>query len=725
MGGVSSLLLMIFLAWAGQGSPSTVASTPWYRKHLVGMEVGPTGAQFGNSDPADTRYAARFDGKQIVEESIRAGAEYVVLWVRDGDYAYYDSKILPKAPGLGRRDPLREAVASAKPHGVPVIAYCVVQQGGHFLREHPEWEMVGADGKPIGRFCYRSGYLEAMKRLVAEELEAGIAGFHIDMVDQGFGPPYGCWCSTCQKEFREQFGHEMPKGASWDEGWREMLEFRYQSSQRFEVSLARYIKELRPEATVDFNYHGNPPFSFEVGQRPVQHAINGDFVTGETGVWGFSALGVSFNAEFYRATTPQTPFQVAMQRGVRMYHDQTTRPLADIRWELMTLLSHGAFVTMVDKTRFDGSLDPVAYARIGEAFAEARRKREHFGHEPLHEVGLYYSSSSRDWIGREKPAEWMQSILGAHKVCSYEHIPFSVILDENVSAEQLRTFPVVLLPNVGVLSDREVELFETYVRHGGRVIVTGHSGQFDSLGRPRQNERWEELIGAKVERRVDTLDQWFRFSSTTPADLRGDLASDWPFLVKGPATVYRPTSARGVGELMVPHRTTRQKEGREGTDWPMSADVVVGPAILLHDVGEGKVLTLAGSPDFATASEHHLVETRRLLARSVQSLHPNPRVRIQAPTHVQTVVTQEADQRILRVHLLAYVSPPQSIPSTNRPYVLPALMEENEPTYRVVMEFDRPIQEAKAWNPSTQLQSTPRRVEAILHDVHEVLIFKF
>ena len=33
----------------------------------------------------------------------------------------------------------------------------------------------------------------------------------------------------------------------------------------------------------------NPPFSFEVGQRPVQHADNADFVTGETGVWGFSA----------------------------------------------------------------------------------------------------------------------------------------------------------------------------------------------------------------------------------------------------------------------------------------------------------------------------------------------------------------------------------------------------------------------------------------------------
>ena len=57
----------------------------------------------------------------------------------------------------------------------------------------------------------------------------------------------------------------------------------------FEKALTAHIRSENPNLTVDYNYHGSPPFSFEVGQRPVQHAGNGDFVTGETGVWGFSA----------------------------------------------------------------------------------------------------------------------------------------------------------------------------------------------------------------------------------------------------------------------------------------------------------------------------------------------------------------------------------------------------------------------------------------------------
>ena len=318
-------------------------------------------------------------------------------------------------PGAGERDVLREAVDEAKQHQLPIIAYCVVQQGGHFLADHPEYQMVDAAGNRIGRFCFNSGYLEPMKQLLAEQLAYGIDGFHIDMLDQGFGPPYGCWCEHCQKAFEATYHHAMPKGATWDEDWYHMLEFRYATSERFEKALYEHVRQLNRAATVDFNYHGNPPFSFEVGQRPVQHAGNGDFVTGETGVWGFSALTVGLNAEFYRSAFPGHPYQVAMQRGVRMYHDQTTRPVNDMRWEMFTLLNHGAFVTLIDKTGYDGWLDPVAYERMGQVLAEARSKRAHFGQPPLYQVGLYFSAPTRDWVGRENPASYFQSFQGRRR----------------------------------------------------------------------------------------------------------------------------------------------------------------------------------------------------------------------------------------------------------------------------------------------------------------------
>lgn len=712
----------------------------WFDGSLVGMEIGPTGAQFGYSDPHDLRYCQRFDGREIVRQAVAAGSQYLVMWARDGDYAYYDSQLLPKAPGLGDRDPLREVMDAARKHGLPVIAYCVVQQGGHFLQAHPEYAMRGADGQRIGRFCYNSGYLSAMQQILSEQLAYGLDGFHIDMIDQGFGPPYGCWCDTCRQQFQERYDRPMPAGVTWDEDWDRMLEFRYATSAQFEQALTAHVRAVDPRVSVDFNYHGNPPFSFEVGQRPVQHAAQGDFVTGETGVWGFSALTVGLNAEFYRAAAAGRRFQVAMQRGVRMYHDQTTRPLLDIRWELMTLLSHGAFVTMVDKTGFDGSLDPVAYERIGAAFAEAIAKREHFGQPPVADVGLYFSHRTRDWHARENPARYFQSFQGAHKALTYGHVPYGVVLDENLSLERLQQFPVIMLPGVTVLSSAEVELLRRYVEQGGHLLVTGWSGCADRWGEVAGGTALEALIGARLAGVLPSDDNWVAFPDA-PGDTRvsdrpqmsdgawrsrltAGIRPDWPFLVMGPAAVYQPTTAASYGELWRPHRTLRQQRGEEGTDWPLSAEEAVGPAALWHRLGQGQVLTLACAPGFATAGDYALVEARRLLCQAVGVLHPRPPVSISAPANVQSVVTDDPASQTLRIHLLGYFPPPQTTPARNRPYALPALLEDM-PRYTVRVTLGRPVRRAAAFHDSTILRHHELQLEAQVEEVHEVLVINY
>lgn len=699
----------------------------WYRNALTGMEVGPTGAQFGHSDRKDTRYCSRFDGKAIVQKAISAGVDYLVLWVRDGDYAYYTSKLLPVAPGLGTRDPLHDAVSEAHSHHLPLLAYCVVQQGGLYLDAHPEYEMRGADGDRIGRFCYNSGYLEAMKGIVAEQLAYGIDGFHIDMVDQGFGKPYGCYCDTCKKLFRKQYGHDMPSSADWDSRWDQMLEFRYATSERFEKQLYAYIKSVNPKATVDFNYHGNPPFSFEVGQRPVQHAGNADFVTGETGQWGFSALGVGLNAEFYRASTPGIPYQVAMQRGVRMYHDQTTRPLADIEWELNVLLSHGAFVTMVDKTGFEGDLDPIAYGRIGRAFKAAHACRADFGQQPLYDVGILFSSRTRDWVAREHPASYFQAFEGAAKMCAYEHLTYGVLLDENLSLEAMKRFPVVCVPGAAILSKYEVELFKQYVMQGGNLIITGETGLRDHYGAESLSSSIEGLVGAKPISILKSKDNWVRLSSDTPGALSRNIPSNWNFLVVGPGVIYSPTSAKPLATLLQPSRTTLQREGKDTSDWPMSPDKSVGPAALINKIGKGSVFTFACSPDYATASDHHITETRRLLRNAVHLLNPHPRVTVTAPANVETVVTDDPTTRTVRVHFIAYNALPQTTASATRPYSLPGLMEE-APIYRAEIRTAFKVtsvvarRHAKVTSAHDNSGST---VHLLAEDVHEVIVIRY
>ena len=138
---------------------------------------------------------------------------------------------------------------------------------------------------------------------------------------------------------------------------------------------------------------------------------------------------------------------------------------------------------------------------------------------------------------------------------------------------------------------------------------------------------------------------------------------DTPYrLVEGPAVAYEPTSATPIGELLEPHRTVRQQQGKEGTDWPMSAGGKVGPAMLLNALGKGRVLTFAGSPDVATSGEHPIVEARKFLSNAVCALHRRPRLRIQAPAFVEVVATDDTGSRQYHVHLIAYAPAPTSTP---------------------------------------------------------------
>lgn len=298
------------------------------------------------------------------------------------------------------------------------------------------------------------------------------------------------------------------------------------------------------------------------------------------------------------------------------------------------------------------------------------------------------------------------------------------MLDENVNAETLQRFPVMIFPNAGSLRAEEVNLFSAYVENGGKLIITGLSGCYDRMGVPAGNSALEVLIGAHLVEALPAKDNWVRLSGEMPEALRASIPVDWPFLVKGPAAVYQPDTAQALGELIKPYRTTRQKEGKEGTEWPMSPDMPVGPALLLNRLGKGEVLTFAASPDYATASEHAIVEARRLLVNAVRYLHPNPRVQITAPVTVQAVVSDDPETRTLRVHLLCYNSPPQTTPAVNRPYVLPGLIEDT-PSYWATITTSTDIQEVKVFNPETRLSRQGNEIELIANDIHEIVLLYY
>lgn len=710
---------------SGPLQSAEAGTLPWYRRTLVGMEVGPS-----ETDAKDPGFYSKVSGKAIVQNLLKAQVEYAVIFMKDPDFAYFDSKIVRKCPSLGQRDLLREVLDEAGKYSLPIVAYVVIQYDTSAWLAHPEWRMEDWQGDSIRpRLCFHSDYLEYTKRVAAELLQYPIVGFHFDMLDFGFSAPYGCFCERyCRPLFRQQFGTDMPCPAkpTWDEDWDKILTFRADSNAHFSQELAHFVHARRSEVAVDFNYHGYPPFSWVEGELPVKHAMNGDFVTAEGLPWAFGYNNVSLLPLFLSGARLGGPIQVASSRSMYDYYDPTIRPVNDMKWEVSTYHAHGAQVTIVDKINYDGTQDPVVYERLGEVFRAAREKREYFGHDPVQEVGVYYSARSRDWFGKQDPIQYTRAFYGAHHALVQSHITTGIVMEENLSLERLHNFTTLYLPNVAILSPKEIDLIGQYVSSGGNLVVTGLSGLYDHYGRLQKASMLAELIGAEFRNRIPDENDNFVRLPVSPADpgesvLTADIRPDWPMPVWGPATIYTLTTATPFGELLV--RSASQSNG----PWTrhLSAGQPVGPAIFLNQHGKGKVIYSAASPDAASVSDYRIPEHRFFVRNLMRYLNPKPAIAIEAPANVEAIASIDKERNRLLVRLIGFSAPATAVaaPFGQGRLALPPPMEQPL-QYEAAVQVNRTFSRVSTASGRTHLSTQGRRAHISTSEIDEVLIFQ-
>ncbi len=67
-----------------------------------------------------------------------------------------------------------------------------------------------------------------------------------------------------------------------------------------------------------------------------------------------------------------------------------------------------------------------------------------------------------------------------------QQIPFDVIIESDLTPKRLRNYDVVIAPEVSHFDDAWLAVVAEHVRAGGHWIVTGQTGRYDTLARPRK-----------------------------------------------------------------------------------------------------------------------------------------------------------------------------------------------------------------------------------------------
>jgi hypothetical protein len=206
------------------------------------------------------------------------------------------------------------------------------------------------------------------------------------------------------------------------------------------------------------------------------------------------------------------------------------------------------------------------------------------------------------------------------KELSYDVEPF---LDYRLTAESIKPYRLLYLPNAPCLSDAQCRAIENWVANGGTLVATHLTSTCDEFGRPRKNFGLADLFGATFQSAVEIPDLYLRTAG-------GEVPQD-PQITKFDATDAKTIKARTI------------ERGEHSRD--------IGPAVVERSHGKGTVIYI-GSGLEAIYGETRMAAVRDYLGSLIEP-HVGELRRYRVPPRSGLMAHYMESGNTLLLHLLA------------------------------------------------------------------------
>jgi hypothetical protein len=491
----------------------------WWRQPLRAVTL-----EFPASD------IATIDVAGIINECSRGDVNLINVFTTSywpGGTTFYQSRIAPHYPGLGRRDLLAEAIESGHHNNQKVIAYVASIWGGKELYEaHPDWAQRKVDGSltcwdealTTVAMCPSSPYRNYLASVVTEISDNyAVDGFYFDEAS------YQSWCncSYCQEKFKAEFGLSLPTRVQWDNFlFHQFLTWRYKQILTWHQDLYNLVK--RKDRCVFFQ--GAFPFAhltpklFQVSGLQLLDPYSNRF-------------GVSWYVPMAHGVDLSQSAHVCDLIHFELYRRSVKEPL----WWIGTSLRYGQAIgqgkqvlslVMMAQSPFDLYNLPEAEIRLTVAEIVANSGSPLFaryypdrvdqdgwkivynclcdikGLEPylldresIKYVAIVFSQSTLERFDHvSESVSHLGCLKGYSKALLQEHIPFDIITESDLSKHSA-DYKVLILPNASCLSSVSKKVIKRYIRKGGGVVASFEVGMYDEMGNRTTEDDFSGLFG--------------------------------------------------------------------------------------------------------------------------------------------------------------------------------------------------------------------------------------
>ncbi len=426
-----------------------------------------------------------------------------------GIVAYYPSRfpLHRWAEFLGGRDLFGELTKAAHDDGLFVMARMDSSRAAEdFFEAHPGWFARDAEGRPYRAAdkyiaCINSPYYEEYLPAVLREIvERSRPDGFTDNSWAGLGREGICHCEHCERRFRVRGGKALPRRADWDDPvYRDWIMWSY--ARRLEVwelnnrttreaggpdciwagmnsgsvtSQARSFRDLREICR-------------RAGIMMLDHQRRDDDTgfqqNGDTGKRVHALLGWDKAA----------PESMAMYQSGPGYYRVASKPAAEARmWMIAGIAGgiqpwwHHVGAYHEDRRMYRTAEPVMQWWKANEAYLVDRT--------PIASVGVVWSQRNTDFFGRDEAADRVDApYTGFMHALVRARIPYLPVHADDIDA-QGAGLRVLILPNVGALSDGQAASIRRFVERGGGLVATGMTGLYDEWGDPRSDFALADLF---------------------------------------------------------------------------------------------------------------------------------------------------------------------------------------------------------------------------------------
>jgi len=428
-----------------------------------------------------------------------------------GIVAYYPSHVPlhHQSPFLEGRDLFGELSRAAHEDGLAVFARMDSNRAHEeFYRAHPDWFAIDASGKPYkaGELyitCVNSPYYnEHIPSILKEVVELYHPEGFTDNSWSGLGRDSICFCDNCRKSFRDKTGKEIPGSGNWDDPvYREWIHWNY--TRRLEIWDLNN-RTTKSAGGPDCIWSGMNSGSISGQSRNFRDykeiCRRADIIMLDSQARSDTG-GFQENAEIGKLIhgllgwDKLIPESMAQYQAGRPTFRLAAKPEPEARMWMIEGMAGGIqpWWHYVGASHEDRRI----YHTAGPVFRWHKANEEFLiNRSPVATVGVVWSQQNVDFYGRDE-TDLMVDLpyRGIKNALIRGKIPYIPVHADHIDREAGKLAALVL-PNIGLLTESQVDSIKRFVEGGGGLLATGESSLYDEWGDPHPDYALSDLFGA-------------------------------------------------------------------------------------------------------------------------------------------------------------------------------------------------------------------------------------